>query len=336
MAQDLIINSEYVNLLPQLSIQECDSLKRSIKENGQYVAIFVNRHNVILDGHHRFRICKELGIKPLITVKSFDNLDQEKLFVIECNLQRRHLNAFQRAELALKLKPILQAIVKKNESLGGKGVKCQTPLVRVDSELGKYGNVGKDTVRKVESILDKASPTLIEKARLGQKTVNKAFTLTQKEQRTRQKEEEAQTYSTSNSNDKNKESNCKFELFNDDFRNVQLKANSINLIFTDPPYEDKWFPNYADLAKLAAETLVPNGSLVTYYNQSQLPEILGFMKEAGLVYCHIIPVILDNTYARNFPRGIVYKHKPLLWCIKGTREEDSDHISDVIYSEKTC
>ena len=71
--------------------------------------------------------------------------------------------------------------------------KCQTPLVRVDSELGKYGNVGKDTVRKVETILDKASPALIEKARLGQKTVNKAFTLTQKEQRTRQKEEEAQT-----------------------------------------------------------------------------------------------------------------------------------------------
>lgn len=58
------------------------------------------------------------------------------------------------------------------------------------------------------------------------------------------------------------------------------------------------------------------------------------MKEAGLNYCHIIPVILDNTYARQFPRGIVYKHIPLLWCIKGTREEDSDHISDVIYSKK--
>ena len=58
------------------------------------------------------------------------------------------------------------------------------------------------------------------------------------------------------------------------------------------------------------------------------------MKEAGLNYRHIIPVILDNTYARDFPRGIVYKHKPLLWCIKGTREQNSDHISDVIYSRK--
>ena len=58
------------------------------------------------------------------------------------------------------------------------------------------------------------------------------------------------------------------------------------------------------------------------------------MKEAGLTYWHIISVILDYTYARDFPRGIVYKYKPLLWFVKGTREEDSDHISDVIYSRK--
>ena len=45
------------------------------------------------------------------------------------------------------------------------------------------------TVRKVESILHEATPALIEKARLGQKTVNKAFTLTQKEQRRNQIEE---------------------------------------------------------------------------------------------------------------------------------------------------
>ena len=183
---------------------------------------------------------------------------------------------------------------------------------------------------KVKKLLDTAPENILRKLSTNKISIDKAFNDVGKEQRRRQREE-AQRYSNSNINT---DDEGKFELFNKDFRNVQLKANSINLIFTDPPYEDKWLPNYADLAKLAAETLVPNGSLVTYYNQSQLPEILGSMKEAGLVYCHIIPVILDNTYPRNFPRGIVYKHKPLLWCIKGTREEDSDHISDVIYSKK--
>ena len=102
--------------------------------------------------------------------------------------------------------------------MGGKGVECQTPLVRVDSELGKYANVGKDTVRKVENILRKASPTLIDKARLGQKTIHKVFGLTQKEQRRKQKEEEARNY---NDNTRTKtRSNANYELFNEDFRNV--------------------------------------------------------------------------------------------------------------------
>ena len=67
---------------------------------------------------------------------------------------------------------------------------------------------------------------------------------------------------------------------------------------------------------------------------------MAFMKEAGLAYCHIISVILDNTYARDFGSGIVYKYKPLLWFTKGVRtrvrkeNSESDHISDVIYSKK--
>ena len=65
----LIIKSEYAGLVPALSSQEYQSLKRSIKENGQYVPIIINSNNIILDGHHRFRICKELGIKPIVTKK---------------------------------------------------------------------------------------------------------------------------------------------------------------------------------------------------------------------------------------------------------------------------
>ena len=96
-------------------------------------------------------------------------------------------------------------------------------MKRVDEEIGKRAQVSHVTVRKVESILHEATPTLIEKARLGQRTVNKAFTLTRKEQRRTQTHEEAQAYSNSNTNTNNE---GKFELFNEDFRNVQLKANS--------------------------------------------------------------------------------------------------------------
>ena len=279
------------------------------------------------------RICRELGIKPIISVKDFDDLDHEKLFVGECALLGRNLNDFQRTELALKLKPTLQAIAKRNESLGGKGVKSFTPLKRVNEKIGNHAQVSHITVRKVENILREASPTLIDKARLGQKTIHKVFRLTQKDQRRKQIEEEARNY---NDIQGQRQAN-NYELFNDDFRNVKLTANSIDLIFTDPPYPKIWFPNYSDLAKLAAETLVSGGSLVTYCNQSQIPQIIQVIVNAGLCYCHIIAVILDNKateFPRDYQRGITYKYKPLLWFVKGTREENPELLSDVIYSKK--
>ena len=56
-------NQEYASLVPQLSKEEYESLKQSIKENGLWVPIVVNNDGVILDGHHRYKACQELGIK---------------------------------------------------------------------------------------------------------------------------------------------------------------------------------------------------------------------------------------------------------------------------------
>ena len=59
--------------------------------------------------------------------------------------------------MALKSKPILEAIVKRNESLGGKdgkGGRNLTPLGRVDEKIGERAGVPRDTVRKVEKILE--------------------------------------------------------------------------------------------------------------------------------------------------------------------------------------
>jgi len=57
-----MVNPEYASLVPELSPEECESLKQSIKEaNGLYVPIIANEDGIILDGHHRFKACQELG-----------------------------------------------------------------------------------------------------------------------------------------------------------------------------------------------------------------------------------------------------------------------------------
>jgi hypothetical protein len=171
------ISSEYASLVPELSPDGYESLKQSILENGLYLPIIINKNGIILDGHHRYKACQELGIEPKTLVKEFRDKLAEELFVIDCNLIRRQLNGFQRTELALKSKPLLGAVVKGNESLGGKGGRNLTPLGRVDDRIGERAGVSHDTVRKVEKLLESKSITdeTKEDLRSGKVSINEAY-----------------------------------------------------------------------------------------------------------------------------------------------------------------
>ncbi len=116
----LRLNPQYDNLLPKMSEQEFAELKTSIQTEGQHYPIIVNEDLEVLDGHHRFRACTELGIEPDFEVRKFEDKLLEKKFVIEANLRRRHLNNFQLVELAVPLLEIEKALAKKRQSKGGK------------------------------------------------------------------------------------------------------------------------------------------------------------------------------------------------------------------------
>ncbi len=109
----LRLNPEYEKLLPKMSEQEFAELKASIQAEGQHYAIIVNEDLEVLDGHHRFRACIELGIEPDFEVRKFEDKLLEKKFVIEANLRRRHLNNFQLVELAVPLLEIEKALSQK-------------------------------------------------------------------------------------------------------------------------------------------------------------------------------------------------------------------------------
>ena len=87
--------------------------------------------------------------------------------------------------MALKSKPILEAIVKGNESLGGKGAdRNLTPLGRVNDRIGERAGVSRDTVRKVEKILEnkRISDKIKEDLRLGQLSINEAYEMVEQDQ----------------------------------------------------------------------------------------------------------------------------------------------------------
>jgi ParB-like chromosome segregation protein Spo0J len=93
--KEIKINTEYEKLVPSLTRQEYDLLKSSIKKSGgNIIPIIVNESNILLEGHHRYKACLELGLKPRIELQKISDSIEEKEFIIAINLNRRHLNQF--------------------------------------------------------------------------------------------------------------------------------------------------------------------------------------------------------------------------------------------------
>ena len=89
---------EYSLLYPEMLPDEFESMKASIKLIGQQDPI-TTLNGEILDGRHRYKACKELGIKP---VTEEYNGDDPLSFVLAKH-SRRNLSESQRAIVAAKL-----------------------------------------------------------------------------------------------------------------------------------------------------------------------------------------------------------------------------------------
>ena len=97
------VDEEYFDIVPRPNNKERHGIKQSILADGQLVPIVVNQKGIILDGYTRYAICEELRIKPKYIVKQFKTKEEERRFVIMSNIARRHLNLFQKCEMAWEI-----------------------------------------------------------------------------------------------------------------------------------------------------------------------------------------------------------------------------------------
>jgi ParB-like chromosome segregation protein Spo0J len=85
---------------PKMDDESYEALKVDIEAHGQSEPIVLWKKQLI-DGRHRLRACKELGIKPIVT--DIPSSEDPLAYVISHNLHRRHLNTSQRAMIASKI-----------------------------------------------------------------------------------------------------------------------------------------------------------------------------------------------------------------------------------------
>lgn len=79
-------------LLPPLSAEDYAALKASIAREGVLIPVEVDETGNIIDGHHRVKICQELGISdwPVVVREGLDR-SQKRAIARQLNIARRHL-----------------------------------------------------------------------------------------------------------------------------------------------------------------------------------------------------------------------------------------------------
>lgn len=166
------IDKEFQGLIPSLTEDEYQQLEANIIADGCRDAL-VTWNGILIDGHNRYRICQENDI-PFATIsKDFPDREAVIEWIIRNQFGRRNLTPFQRAELALKLKPVVEkkAEARKLSTLKQNVSDTQKSAERIETrdELAAMAGISHDTLKRAEVIKEKGTPEQVQRAREGGK-----------------------------------------------------------------------------------------------------------------------------------------------------------------------
>ncbi len=147
-------------LVPPMTADEYAEFKADIKAHGFHEPVTLYQGK-ILDGKHRYRAARELGIE--IKTREWRPGDGEPIdYVISENVRRRHLTTGQRAALALELRPAIERELAESPAPRG-GKSHSAPAV--DLAAKKVG-IAPSSVKEY-AVLTKEAPDLAKKVRAG-------------------------------------------------------------------------------------------------------------------------------------------------------------------------
>ena len=315
--------NKYDKSVYELNRFEYNSLKSSIAYKGIQTPVVINQNNVILDGHHRVRVCRELSIENVpVLVKSFDSKLDEQAFVIFANL------IVQKAELFMKLAKIESDRTRQRQRQGYKDQLAPNDAKGKTSEIiARQAGLSPRTYERAVFVIKHADPKTKERLRCGNLSISKSYNYYQRLQKRKKLQEEV---TAANISDK-----ANIKLILGDFREkcTEIADNSIALIFTDPPYNKDNLPLYESLGKVAARVLVEGGSLVTFFGQQYLRRVYDSLESAGLNYNWMFAVNHSGGTTSMHNQRVRVTWKPMFWFVKGLKLRTPDYIEDSISSQ---
>lgn len=176
----ITVDKEFESMIPPLSSEEFAQLEENCVKDGirdPLVVWELPDGDILVDGHNRWKIsAKHAGIRFNVVKMHFENRDAAKEWILKNQLGRRNLPSYVRAQLALRLKPIIAE--KAKEQQGQRTDICQKSdksPIDTKKELATIAGVSHDTIHKVEVVEKHGTPEIKAKARSGEISTNEAY-----------------------------------------------------------------------------------------------------------------------------------------------------------------
>jgi hypothetical protein len=134
------IDREFEALIPKLSSEEYSQLRLNVSRDGcrDNLRVWFG-HNILLDGHNRYRICQETGKDFGVTPIELPDREAALLWIEENQLGRRNLSDAQRA--------VIVKSIERRRASTPEARKAQTEAATTAKKLGKTVD---DTVSSTE------------------------------------------------------------------------------------------------------------------------------------------------------------------------------------------
>lgn len=255
-------------LFPMMEHDEFESLVMDIKNNGLIEPIWTYQGQ-ILDGRNRFLACQEAGIEPTYREYTGDN---PLAFAVSLNIERRHLTPHQRACLAVEVLPIFEQAAKERQ---GTRTDITEKIPESSGEARVFAaevfHVNPRYVSDAKKVKEGA-PELFEVMKSGGLNIKEALHEIHERERAEKRAElmeqaekqEAKEYDGYGVNG----------VYIADIKTIELPESSVDMIFTDPPYDKESIELFEALSRFAYRCLKPGAYLMTYTGKMFLPAIM--------------------------------------------------------------
>ena len=302
------------NIFPMMNAEDYEGLKSDIEKHGLIEPIQTYQGKII-DGRNRYLACCELGIDPQLELWQPSEGIALIDYVIAMNLKRRHLNASQKAFVAVDALPFYEQEAKTRQKLskgrGKKGV-AKVPQVNFGKSRDKAANVlgvsGRYVGYAKQIIRD--NPDIASKIREGKKTIAQALSQIDRQRRTEIMKNIRKGFRSSKD----------LIFVDDDFFDwcrKNIDDNSVDLVFTKPPVDQQSLHLLERVSREAKRILKPSSYFIVYCEIGPIEKLIHLLSRHltyNWLYCvepNISKDYEETGIIKDWQGALVYFKPPL-------------------------